>query len=181
MQQNGIDARRVYVAGLSAGGAMAAIVAAAYPEIYAAAGVHSGLAVGAASNVSGALAAMKSGAKGTAGGAANTASAVPTIVFHGDQDRTVHPRNGEQVITALQGGPGQSVTQRVEQGVARGGRHFTRSIYCSGNGQTIAEHWLVKGAAHAWSGGHVAGSFTDPKGPDATGEMLRFFLDHPHA
>ena len=177
MQQHGIDARRVYIAGLSAGGAMAAIVAAAYPEIYAAVGVHSGLAVGAASNVSEALAAMRSGAGvGLRDGQPRPGNAVPTIVFHGDQDRTVHPRNGEQVIAAVQAGPGQS----VEHGVSGGGRRFTRSIHQSRNGQTVAEHWLVNGAAHAWSGGHASGSYTDPNGPDATGEMLRFFLAHPH-
>ena len=209
MQQHGIDARRVYIAGLSAGGAMAAIVAAAYPEIYAAVGVHSGLAVGAASNVAEALAAMRGGAnfganvgenigenigaKAFTGGSArngqggqqdHAGSAVPTIVFHGDQDRTVHPRNGEQVceqvIASVQGGAGQSVTQDVEHGVSSGGRRFTRSVHRSGNGQTVAEHWRVNGAAHAWSGGHAPGSYTDPKGPDATGEMLRFFLAHPH-
>ena len=177
MQQHGIDAQRVYIAGLSAGGAMAAIVAAAYPEIYAAVGVHSGLAVGAASNVSEALAAMRSGAGvGLRDGQPRPGNAVPTIVFHGDQDRTVHPRNGEQVIAAVQAGPGQS----VEHGVSGGGRRFTRSIHQSRNGQTVAEHWLVNGAAHAWSGGHASGSYTDPNGPDATGEMLRFFLAHPH-
>ena len=193
IQQHGIDARRVYIAGLSAGGAMAAIMAAAYPEIYAAVGVHSGLAVGAASNVSEALAAMRSGAKrsvktsaqdgaggGKAGDLAGPANAVPTIVFHGDQDHTVHPRNGEQVAAAAQGEPGHSVTRRVEHGVASGGRRYIRSIYGSSNGQTVAEHWLVNGAAHAWSGGQASGSYTDPKGPDATSEMLRFFLAHPH-
>ncbi len=207
IQQHGIDARRVYIAGLSAGGAMAAIVAAAYPEIYAAAGVHSGLAVGAASNVSEALAAMRSGAKpgaqtsaiggengGARGGAGGGAgggrglgqtgdgSAVPTIIFHGDQDHTVHPRNGEQVseqaVAAVQLASGHSVTKAVEHGVSRGGRRFTRSIHRSSSGQTIAEHWLVSGAGHAWAGGRASGSYTDPKGPDATGEMLRFFLAH---
>ena len=193
MKQHGIDASRVYIAGLSAGGAMAAIVAAAYPEIYAAVGVHSGLAVGAAGNVSEALAAMKSGASAVKlGTQAQSKTAVPTIVFHGDQDRTVHPRNGEQVIVIVQGRSGQ----RVEQGVSSGGRRFTRTVHqrnsdihhaiascidrCSPSASTVAEHWLVHGAGHAWSGGDPKGSYTDPKGPDASREMLRFFLDHPH-
>jgi poly(hydroxyalkanoate) depolymerase family esterase len=200
IKQYSIDPRRVYVAGLSAGGAMAAIVAAAYPEIYAAAGVHSGLAVGAASNVSEALTAMKTGtgkrANGSAGvgvvangstpgrtaqGQATGGRAVPTIVFHGDQDHTVHPRNGEQVIAAVQGG----TSQRVEQGVASGGRRFTRTVHLKRNGiesddagSAVAEHWLVHGAGHAWSGGNSKGSYTDPQGPDASREMLRFFMAH---
>ena len=179
IERHGIDPRRVYIAGLSAGGAMAAIVAAAYPEIYAAVGVHSGLAVGAASNVSEALAAMKSGAKSLQTPPRN---AVPTIVFHGDQDHTVHPRNGEQVsqqvIASVQGAAGgQTITKSSSQGVSSGGRRFTRSEHHSAaTGQIVGEHWLVGGAGHAWAGGSTAGSYTDPKGPDATGEMLRFFM-----
>ena len=193
MKQHGIDASRVYIAGLSAGGAMAAIVAAAYPETYAAVGVHSGLAVGAAGNVTEALAAMKSGASAVKlDTQAQSKTAVPTIVFHGDQDHTVHPRNGEQVIVIVQGGSGQ----RVEQGVSSGGRRFTRTVHqrnCDihndiasaidagshSSSSAVAEHWLVHGAGHAWSGGDPKGSYTDPKGPDASREMLRFFFEHP--
>ena len=200
MKQHGIDASRVYIAGLSAGGAMAAIVAAAYPEIYAAAGVHSGLAVGAAGNVSEALAAMKSGASAEKlGTQAQSKTAVPTIVFHGDQDRTVHPRNGEQVIVIVQCSSGQ----RVEKGVSSGGRRFTRTVHLRGNAMesdaasgtvsgiasgiaggsvassAVAEHWLVHGAGHAWAGGDPKGSYTDSSGPNASREMLRFFLEHP--
>ena len=174
MRQHGIDPRRVYIAGLSAGGAMAAIVAAAYPELFAAVGVHSGLASGAASNLSEALAAMQGG-----GGRvhAGPPSAVPTIVFHGDQDRTVHPRNGEQLIAAVRAGGAASA--RVEQGVCSQGRRYTRSAHPPGGGSASAEHWLVHGAGHAWSGGQAAGSYTDAKGPDASREMLRFFFAHP--
>ena len=205
--QHGIDPRRVYIAGLSAGGAMAAIVAAAYPDVYAAVGVHSGLAVGAASNVSEALAAMRSGATG--GKAGRVTGTVPTIVFHGDQDATVHSRNGEQVIAAAPDASGK----RVEQGTSSGGRRFTRTVHqrshaaksnihgdtssdtssdssrdtfsdisCGTNAgqpasRTVAEHWLVHGGGHAWSGGDPKGSYTDPKGPDASREMLRFFSE----
>ena len=200
IQQNHIDPSRVYIAGLSAGGAMAAIVAAAYPDVYAAVGVHSGLAVGAASNVSEALAAMRSGATG--GKAGRVTGTVPTIVFHGDQDPTVHPRNGEQVIAAAPDASGK----RVEQGTSSGGRRFTRTVHqrshaaksnihgdtsrdtfsdisCGINAsqpasRTVAEHWLVHGGGHAWSGGDPKGSYTDPKGPDASREMLRFFSEH---
>ena len=171
IKQYGVDSRRVYIAGLSAGGAMAAIVAAAYPEIFAAVGVHSGLAVGAARNVAEALAAMSSGA--TDNQLIASTSAVPTIVFHGDQDQTVHPRNGEQVIAALQAGG----VARVEQGVSTQGRSFTRSCHRR-NGADFAELWVLHGAGHAWSGGSANGSYTDPNGPDAAGEMLRFFSSH---
>ncbi|MFZ3083975.1 alpha/beta hydrolase family esterase [Rhodoferax ferrireducens] len=199
IQQHGIDARRVYIAGLSAGGAMAVIVAAAYPELFAAVGVHSGLPSGAASNVAEAFMVMKSGqvgiverARGGPAGAVPKSllqprTPIPTIVFHGDQDQTVHPRNGEQVIAAAlvaaAGGqdsharpPGRA---RVEQGVSAQGRRYTRSIQHGDQGQALTEHWLVHGAGHAWSGGHASGSYTDASGPDATLEMLRFFFDHP--
>ena len=173
MQQHGIDPQRVYIAGLSAGGAMAAIVAAAYPDLFAAVGVHSGLASGAASNLSEALVAMQGGGRAPAG----ATSAVPTIVFHGDQDRTVHPRNGEQVVAAVRARGAAGA--RVEQGVGGHGRRYTRSAHPAGSGSAAAEHWLVHGAGHAWSGGQAAGSYTDAKGPDASREMLRFFFAHP--
>ena len=175
IQQHGIDSRRVYIAGLSAGGAMAAIVAAAYPEIFAAVGVHSGLAVGAAGNVAEALAAMKSGAADIK--LASSSSAVPTIVFHGDQDRTVHPRNGDQVseqmMTALHAGSEKS----VQQGNSNKGRRFTRTCHLKDDVK-FAELWVLHGAGHAWSGGNATGSYTDPSGPDASSEMLRFFSEH---
>ena len=187
--QHGIDPRRVYIAGLSAGGAMAAIAAAAYPEVFAAAGVHSGLPVGSAANVAEALVVMSSGAaspgsrRGPVGVGAKPVSApasaaVPTIVFHGDQDRTVHPRNGDQVIAAAL--RDALVSPTVEQGASARGQRFTRSVHHGADGSVRAEHWQVHGAGHAWSGGRAAGSYTNVDGPDATREMLRFFLDHPH-
>ncbi|MDP1568238.1 MAG: PHB depolymerase family esterase [Polaromonas sp.] len=190
MKDYGIDPRRVYIAGLSAGGAMAAIVAGAYPELFAAAGVHSGLPGGAAGNLPEALALMNSGTVGpvlqSGGrfGAAPRAKAppavpVPTIVFHGDADRTVHPRNGEQVIAAALGDT--AGRPRVEQGVSPNGRRYTRSTHHDGEGKALAEHWRVEGAGHAWSGGDASGSYTDTRGPDATQEMLRFFFEHPLA
>jgi poly(hydroxyalkanoate) depolymerase family esterase len=187
MAQQGIDPRRVFIAGLSAGGAMAAIVATAYPEIFAAVGVHSGLPSGAASNIGEALMVMKSGelslvrpGKGRGLGTAMKAtqrpqSTVPTIVFHGDQDTTVHPRNGEQVIAAVLGS-GASGPQ-VAQGMSAGGRRYTRSTRHADQGRALTEHWLVHGAGHAWSGGSAEGSYTDGSGPDATREMLRFFFE----
>lgn len=194
MKQHDIDARRVFIAGLSAGGAMAAVVAAAYPEIFAAVGVHSGLPSGAASNVAEALMVMKSGeggivmsGKGHRPGTApkvtlHPEKPVPTIVFHGDQDTTVHPRNGEQVIAAVLGSAGNSATApasgpQVEKGVSAKGRNYTRSTHRAEQGHVLTEHWLVHGAGHAWSGGLAAGSYTDARGPDATQEMLRFFFE----
>ena len=172
MARYAIDPQRVYVAGLSAGGAMAAILGAAYPELYAAVGVHSGLAAGAASDLPSALAAMKSGATASAG----SAHGVPTIVFHGDADQTVHAVNADQVVMACAGPASAVQTQRLQEG---GGRACTRRIYCDAAGRVMAEHWLVHGAPHAWSGGSALGSYTDSRGPDASAQMVRFFAEHP--
>jgi poly(hydroxyalkanoate) depolymerase family esterase len=171
MARHEIDAARVYVAGLSAGGAMAAILGDAYPDLYAAVGVHSGLASGAAKDLPSALAAMRTGA------VAASRSGPPTIVFHGDSDATVHPSNGDHVITASAAQPDS--IREVERQRAAGGRNYTRRVHRSPEGKVQAELWLVHGSGHAWSGGSRQGSFTDPGGPDASGEMLRFFLEHP--
>jgi len=173
-QRYAIDADRVYVAGLSAGGAMAAIVGQAYPERFAAVGVHSGLPVGAAHDVSGAFAAMSHGAPAVALG-----PAPPTIVFHGDRDATVHPLNGEQVFRAAVGSADGGGAPEVERRNAPDGRPVTHSTQRHADGRPRAEHWLVHGAGHAWSGGQAAGSYTDVQGPSATREMLRFFFDNP--
>lgn len=186
MKEHAIDPRRVFIAGLSAGGAMAAIVADAYPEIFAAVGVHSGLPNGAASNVAEALVVMSSGHSGNIRNGKLSPQPpqqphrlVPTIVFHGDQDRTVHPRNGEQVIASALGSAA-AASPRVAQGVSAHGRRYTNATHHGDSGKVLAEHWLVHGAGHAWSGGHAKGSYTDATGPDATVEMLRFFFEHPH-
>jgi poly(hydroxyalkanoate) depolymerase family esterase len=164
-----IDPARVYVAGLSAGGAMAAILGQTYPELYAAVGVHSGLAAGAARDLPSALAAMRSGAA-----APTPCPGPPTIVFHGDADATVHPVNGEQVINGNVGRSGAE--PEVDRRRAAGGRGYTRRVHRSREGAVLAEHWVVHGSGHAWSGGSPQGSFTDPAGPDASDQMLRFFL-----
>jgi poly(hydroxyalkanoate) depolymerase family esterase len=167
-----IDAHRVYVAGLSAGGAMAAILGDAYPDLYAAVGVHSGLAAGAASDLPTALAAMKNGGRassGTPGG-----RLVPTIVFHGDADAIVHPANAEHVVAASAGAPAAVEVHRSTSG---GGRACTRHVHRGDDGRVLAEHWVVHGAPHAWSGGRPQGTYTDPPGPDASAQMLRFFLE----
>lgn len=167
-----IDAERVYIAGLSAGGAMAAIMGEAYPDLYAAVGVHSGLASGAAADLPSALAAMKSGGASLRG----VASGVPTIVFHGDADATVHHGNGQQVIDAAVGS-GSTVK---EEHIGRSGqRACTRHVHRAPDGRVLAEYWQVHGAPHAWAGGSSHGSYTDERGPDATQEMVRFFFEHP--
>jgi poly(hydroxyalkanoate) depolymerase family esterase len=169
MKRHNIDAHRVYVAGLSAGGAMAAILGDEYPDLFAAVGVHSGLPPGAATDIKSAFAAMKHGIV-----TAPTGRTPPTIVFHGDQDTTVHPANGEQVVAASAG----ASMPETERARTDNGRAYTRRIYRDARGRVVAEHWTVHGAGHAWSGGSARGSYTDAKGPDATEEMLRFFLAH---
>ncbi len=178
MRDHAIDPRRVYVAGLSAGGAAAAIMGLAYPDLYAAAGVHSGLACGAARDMPSAFAAMRQGAAGAPLTGAGQ-RVVPTIVFHADRDTTVHPRNGDQVISQSGAAAAAGLRTEVQQGQVPGGHAYSRTLHSDGDGQAVLEQWLIHGGGHAWSGGSPAGSYTDPRGPDASREMLRFFLDHP--
>lgn len=172
--RHGVDPTRVYVAGLSAGGAMAAILGDAYPDLFAAVGVHSGLPTGSATDVQTAFAAMSGGAQPVRRGAKPGATP-PTIVFHGDADKTVNVVNGERILAAA-GVTGQAGARResTAQGV-----QYSRRVYVDGQGAERAEHWTIHGAGHAWSGGDAAGTYTDPRGPDASAEMLRFFLAHP--
>ncbi|MXQ12194.1 PHB depolymerase family esterase [Microvirga makkahensis] len=164
---------RIYVAGLSAGGAAAAIMGAAYPDLYAAVGVHSGLACGAARDVASAFAAMRQGSVSHHSGAGQP---VPTIVFHGDRDTTVNPINGEQVMA--QSKAGSDLRTKASRGQAPGGIHYTKTVAFDGSGHPMFEHWVLHGAGHAWSGGSPNGSYTEPRGPDASREMMRFFLEH---
>jgi poly(hydroxyalkanoate) depolymerase family esterase len=166
-----VEAGRICVAGFSAGGAMAAVLAAAYPDVFAAAGVHSGLAAGAAHDIPSAFAAMRDGA------AHPIATSVPLIVFHGDADPTVDAVNAECLVRAGRpagGGPPVTATHQ-----APGGRRYTRTVYPNQDGAVAVEHWTVHGAGHAWSGGRPAGTYTDPQGPDASAEMVRFFAGRP--
>lgn len=178
VETEGIDPRRVYVAGLSAGGAMAAIMASTYSDLYAAAGIHSGLPYGAAHDAVSALRAMKHGpsARGRRGAAHQPT--MPTIVFHGDRDDTVHPGNGAELVVQARWHSLDDDARhiRTERGQVAGGRAYSRTIHLDRRGRCDAEHWVVHDAGHAWSGGSDAGSFTDPLGPDASREMVRFFL-----
>ena len=187
-----VDRRRVFVAGLSAGAAMAVILGEAYPELFAGVGAHSGLPFASAHDIPSAMAAMKGGRSGMADltGLTNagpavrrkTTQATPTIVFHGDRDHTVQQSNGtaiaqqanEAYVAATDGKSAlESTTQR---GTASGGRSYSRTIMTDLTGQPQLETWTLHGAGHAWSGGNAAGSYTDGKGPDASAEMVRFFL-----
>jgi poly(hydroxyalkanoate) depolymerase family esterase len=169
---------RVYVAGMSAGGAMAAILGATYPDLYAAIGVHSGLAPGSAHDMSSAFTAMRQGNHGAASREEARGRTVPTIIFHGDHDSTVHPRNGDNLLSRLTVGGDPSFQVSSRQGNVPGGHAFTTTSYKDVDGHSVVERWSVHGLGHAWSGGSYPGSYTDPKGPDASAEMVRFFRQH---
>lgn len=177
MRDYAIDSQRVYVAGLSAGGAAAAIMGDAYPDLFAAIGVHSGLACGAARDMPSAFAAMQG--NGAAARSGTRQGGMPAIVFHGDRDSTVNSRNADAVVA--QAAPPGTLSQRTDRGHSAGGHAYSRTVSMDAAGATVIEQWKVHGAGHAWFGGSAAGSYTDPRGPDATREMLRFFLEHPHS
>ncbi len=175
----GLRRQQVFVAGLSAGGAMAAAVAHAYPDVFAACGVHSGLAAGAARGMVGALSAMR---HGVSIGRPPPARQVPTIVFHGDRDNTVHPRHGAHVVAAALRPSAAGIaladpaaTPEVTAMQTAGGHASTRHVYRNPQRRTVAERWDVHGMGHAWSGGSARGSYVDPAGPDASAAMLAFF------
>lgn len=194
--RHGADPRRIYVAGLSAGAAMAVVLGETYPELFAGVGAHSGLAYGSAHDIPSALAAMKGGRSGLAGlktppGAAappprQAVRPVPVIVFHGDRDRTVQAANADHIVRQARDAHGAALGDgglrvSVQTGVSPGGRKFTRTVHADSQGQARIESWTLHGAGHAWSGGHASGSCTDATGPDASAAMVRFFMALPHA
>ena len=168
----GIADNRTFVAGLSAGGAMAAIMGQTYPDLYAGVGIHSGLAYGSATDVMSAFATMR-------GDAPRNAQAprarVRTIVFHGSADGLVHLSNAERVVA--QAAPEHRLQKSASQRMQVNGRSCTRTEIASADGSPVVEYWLIEGAGHTWSGGHPSGTYTDVSGPNASTEMVRFFLD----
>jgi len=194
--RHGADPRRIFVAGLSAGAAMAVVLGETYPELFAGVGAHSGLPYGSAHDIPSALAAMKGGRSGlpdlkgmsdvVAGSAKKAAQPVPTIVFHGDRDHTVQPINGSEIVKqardAFQAQAGEdSLISSTQVSKADGGRCYSRTVYARGTGEVHIESWTLHGAGHAWSGGDARGSHTDATGPHASTEMVRFFLALPRA
>lgn len=172
------DPRRVYVAGLSAGGAMAMLVGHLYPDVFAAVGVHSGLAPGSASDLVSAFAAMR---KGRPANAHALTTALPAIVFHGGADKTVHPGNGRQIVQALLAAadmPPPAASSTKEAAKEDGKRVAARTVYKAPDGSIWLEHWEIVSGPHAWSGGRPEGSFTDPEGPDASAALVKFLMQH---
>ena len=155
------------------GSAAAAIMGTAYPDLFDAVGVHSGLACGSATDTPSAFAAMRVGARSDL----TRRSGVRTIVFHGDRDLTVNSVNGDQVIAQSKSMANLQVS--VCQGQSPGGARYSRTVHTNGSGDEVLEHWVVHGLGHAWSGGSPAGSYTDARGPDASREMVRFFFSRP--
>jgi len=195
-RNHGADQRRIFVAGLSSGAAMAVVMGETYPEVFAGVGAHSGLPYGSAHDIPSALAAMKGGRSGMPGlknvpGAAGAprrkaVQPVPVIVFHGDRDHIVQHTNGAHIVQQARDAHDAQAGDAVlrvssDSGVAPGGRRFSRAVHADTEGQVRIESWTLHGAGHAWSGGHASGSHTDGTGPDASAEMVRFFMALPRA
>ena len=198
MSAHGVDPRRVYVAGMSAGGAMSNILAATYPDLYAAVGVHSGFEYGAADNALAAVAAQRSGGPepdrqgrlAFEGAGPAKVESIPAIVFHGEDDLVVDVVNAHQVLSqwaqtndyADDGADNNSVSDEpadVLPGQKPRGYDYVRYVYGDSGSGELMEKWIVEDLDHAWSGGETEGSFTDPQGPNASEEMIRFFRQHP--
>lgn len=173
MATHAVQPSSVFVAGLSAGGAMAAVMAATHPELFSGVGVHSGLAFGAASNLLSGLVAMRTGGSPLTGGGARL------IVFHGDQDTVVAPVNAQKLLDSHPGFAGSTPLTAAGR-PSSGRRGHARTVHSAPDGSVVAETWIVHGGGHAWFGGHPSGTHTDPAGPDASAEMVRFFLGHEH-
>jgi poly(hydroxyalkanoate) depolymerase family esterase len=166
--------KRVFIAGISAGGSAAAIIGAAYPDLFTAVGVHSGVALGTIRTLPSALAAMRG--EGRARSTGRAPRPLPTIIFHGDEDRVVHPSNAAAFLNTLERSQPGPLISRTYYGKSGKGRDFTRKLYRSSGGNILLEDWTIHGSGHEWSGGSAFASYTDPRGPDASREMMRFFL-----
>ncbi len=168
--------QRAFVAGLSAGGAMAAVMGATHPDLYEAVGIHSGLPYGSARDVGTALAAMRGNLahKGVGRPAAPTSALPRQIVFHGSADQTVVPANAQALMESAR--LAHPAAQVVERPLTSGSRQVKHTEIIDRDGTVRAEFWLIDGAGHYWSGGDPRGSYAKPDGPDASREMMRFFL-----
>lgn len=172
-----VDESRVFVAGLSAGAAMAVILGATHPEIFAGVAAHSGLPSGAAHDVQSAFSAMQGRAAPPRRDMRRPA--VPTIVIHGDTDATVSSSNGDAIVeqaVLAHAQSNQALLKRTRLGSSVAGKTVTTTDFVDGDGNPRVEAWAVHGGAHAWFGGNPEGSYTDPTGPDASEEIVRFFL-----
>jgi poly(hydroxyalkanoate) depolymerase family esterase len=175
MSTYSVDASRVSIAGFSAGGAMAAVLAGTYPDLYGAVAVHSGLPYGAAHDLPSAFAAMSHGPTAST---RRTGRAVPLIVFHGDRDPIVAPINADCLVADALRTAGPGAVRSTMLGRVQDGHAYTRTVYKNSNGETLIEQWIVHQGSHAWSGGTANGSYTDARGPDASAELIRFFREH---
>ncbi|WP_232493766.1 alpha/beta hydrolase family esterase [Novosphingobium kaempferiae] len=171
--------KRVFIAGISAGGSAAAIIGSAYPDLFTAVGVHSGVARGTIRTLPSALAAMRG--EGRARSTGRATRPLPTIVFHGDEDRVVHPSNAAGFLNTLERSQPGALISRTYYGKSDRGRDFTRKVYRSSSGNILLEDWTIHGSGHEWSGGSAFASYTDPLGPNASREMMRFFLSQRRA
>jgi poly(hydroxyalkanoate) depolymerase family esterase len=190
-QQYSVDPKRIYATGLSAGGAMASVVSATYPDVFAAAGVASGCEYGATA----ACAGYRGIDPETAGRQAYEAMGaqarvMPVIIFQGDQDKTVPPVNADQLVQQWQAtndladngkrdGSIPAAPAKVDRGAVPNGRSYTVKHYADSHGKNVAQYWVVHGMDHAWSGGCSCQPFSDPTGPDASAAMYDFFMSHP--
>lgn len=183
MAKYAVGRHRVYLAGISAGAAMATLVAVAYPETYNAIALHSGMEYRAADNVMEALAAMKDGgpdprAQGAAALTAMGARAkvIPVLIVHGSKDTVVPPLHAAQLLVQWLVVNGAMDAPRDESShVLEDGYRYTRAQYTNRDGRVVVESIVVAELGHAWSGGSAEGTYTDAKGPNATDEMIRFF------
>ncbi|MGJ0509049.1 MAG: extracellular catalytic domain type 1 short-chain-length polyhydroxyalkanoate depolymerase [Methylocystis sp.] len=167
-----LDHQRVFVAGLSAGGAMADVMSVTYPDLFAAAGIHSGLAYGVARDQASAFMAMSGKAQDC--GPRPKRDRTRTIIFHGASDTKVHPKNAERIVLEARAAISGSYEETTRPGTSNG-LQYHRTLVTNARGVQL-EYWVVDGLGHAWCGGSLEGSHTEQRGPDASREMLRFFL-----
>ncbi|HYH79166.1 MAG TPA: PHB depolymerase family esterase [Longimicrobium sp.] len=180
MASHGVDSARVYIAGVSAGAAMAVNTAASHPALYAAVAAHSGAPYRAASDVPHALAVMRTGTPDPAILAyalqdALGGRAMPLFAIHGAADAVLAPINSRQL--AAQWAGVLRLRSAAPERLTDGGLGVERSRWSGADGKPVVELMIVERLGHAWSGGSPQGTYTDPRGPDASKAILRFFLD----